>query len=47
MQNSFFQKLTLTVLAGALTAAFYVYFYEGLVLNAQTHALPLPASSTR
>jgi len=45
MQNTFFQKLTLTMLAGALAAALYVYFYEGLILNAQTHSLPIPAAT--
>ncbi|MDD5350414.1 MAG: hypothetical protein PHQ12_09410 [Chthoniobacteraceae bacterium] len=34
MQHTFFQKLLLTVLAGALTAGFYVFFYEKVVVAA-------------
>ena len=45
MNNTFFQKLMLTVLAGAVVAAFYVFFYEGLILNAQNNILPTPAAT--
>ena len=34
MQHSFFQKLILVVLAGALAAGFYVFFYEKMVVGA-------------
>lgn len=34
MQHTFFQKLILTALAGALVAVFYVYVYEGIILGA-------------
>ncbi|MEI8233500.1 MAG: hypothetical protein WCH57_02310 [Verrucomicrobiota bacterium] len=34
MQHTFFQKLTLVVLASALAAGFYVFFYEKMVVGA-------------
>ena len=33
MQHSFFQKLILVVLAGALVAGVYVYVYKGIIVS--------------
>lgn len=33
MQHTFFQKLILVILAGALAAGVYVYVYEGIILG--------------
>ena len=35
MQHTFFQKLILVILAGALTAGFYEVVYKGLILDAE------------
>lgn len=35
MQHTFFQKLMLVVLAGAITAGAYVVVYKGLILGAE------------
>lgn len=34
MQHTFFQKLVLAALAGALVAAAYVYVYKGIIVSA-------------
>jgi len=34
MQHTFFQKIILVILAGALTAGFYVFFYENIIVGA-------------
>ena len=51
MQHTFFQKLILMVLAGAVAASTYVFVYKGMILGADKainggyknpHSMPAP-----